>query len=150
MAWRHALLVLTRDHWKTCEHTRHDPFQRPPLRYKDSYSTHHIHYGNAKAVLYIRKVYYMNKIYTKLWHSLPGLVYVKLKLTGKILTLLQQACNRVNCMIVRFIHFYLVHSLSLVYVRHFLNHTIIFLAPPLAQRPRQPPSLPNSSAGTWV
>jgi len=46
------------------------------------------------------------------------------------------------------------HSLSscsflfLVYVRHFLSHTINFLASPLAQSPRQPTSSPNGSAGT--
>jgi len=48
-----------------------------------------------------------------------------------------------NCMIVCFIHFHHVHFSFLVYVRHFLNNTIVFLAPPLAQRPRQPPSSPN-------
>jgi len=66
------------------------------------------------------------------------LVYVKLKLIGKILILLQQTWNRVvgylypiiNCMIVCFIHFHHVHSILLVYVRHFLNHTIVVLAPP--------------------
>ena len=35
-----------------------------------------------------------------------------------------------------------------VYVRHFLNHTIVFLALPLAQHPRQPPGAHNGSAGT--
>jgi len=39
-----------------------------------------------KDILYLRKIYYMKKIYTKLRHSLP--VYVKLKLAGNILTLL--------------------------------------------------------------
>jgi len=51
-----------------------------------------------------------------------------------------------NCVNVCFIQFNHVHSLCLVYVRHFLNHTIAFLAPSLTQRPRQPPSSPNSSA----
>jgi len=41
-----------------------------------------------KDVLYMRKIYYMNKIYTKLRHSLPS--YVKLKLIGKRLTLLEE------------------------------------------------------------
>ena len=49
---------------------------------------------------------------------------------------------------------YVFHSLSscsfpfLVYVRHFLNHIIVFLAPPLPQLPRQTPSSPNGSVGT--
>jgi len=38
----------------------------------------------------------------------------------------------------------------LVYIRHFLNHTTVFLYlyfwRPLAQRPRQPPISPNGSA----
>jgi len=38
-------------------------------------------------------------------------------------------------------------SLVLVYALHFLNHTIEFWAPPLAQPPRQPPSSPNGGAG---
>jgi len=45
-----------------------------------------------------------------------------------------------------FIHFYLVD------VRHFQNHIVVYLlalfGPPLAYRPRQPPSLPTGSAGT--
>jgi len=32
----------------------------PP--WKNRYSIHHLHYGNTKDVLYVRKVYYMNKI----------------------------------------------------------------------------------------
>jgi len=32
-------------------------------------------------------------------------------------------------------------------VRHFLNRTIVFYGAPLAQRPKQPPSSPNGSAG---
>jgi len=51
-------------------------------------------------------------------------------------------------MIVCFDLFHHVHSLLLVYVRHFLDHPIIFVSLPLAQRFRQPPSLPNGSAGT--
>jgi len=30
---------------------RQDPFKRPPLLYKDPYSTHQIHYRNTKDVL---------------------------------------------------------------------------------------------------
>jgi len=62
LSLRPCLLVLTGDHWQTCEHPRQDPFQRSPLLYKDPYSTHHIDYGNTKGVLYIRKVNYMNII----------------------------------------------------------------------------------------
>jgi len=50
-----------------------------------------------------------------------------------------------------FIHFHHAHYLFLVYGRHFLNHVVIFLsflAHPLAERPRQPPSSPNGSAGS--
>jgi len=68
----------------------------------------------------------------------------------------------INCVKVSFIHIHHVHEggfsfhihqvLFLVYVRHFLNHVVIFfgsfLAPPLAQRPRQPPSSPNGNAGS--
>ena len=60
----------------TVEHPRQDPFQRPPLLYKDPYSSHHIHYGN-KDVLYISKVYYMNKIHTKLPQSLPNICEIE-------------------------------------------------------------------------
>ena len=39
-----------------------------------------------------------------------------------------------------FVHFYHAYSLSLAYVRHFLNHTIAFWHPfALVQRRRQPP-----------
>jgi len=73
----HALLVLTGDHWQTCKQPRQDPFQRP-LLYKDSYSTHHIHYGNTKHVLCIRKVYYTNKMYTKLRHRLRSICEIEI------------------------------------------------------------------------
>jgi len=46
-----------------------------------------------------------------------------------------------------FIHFYLVD------VRHFLDHTmvfVVFLAPVSAQRPRHPHSSTNGSAGTAI
>jgi len=50
--------------------TTYDPrkyfFQQPTLLYKDPYSTSHIHYGNTKDILCIRKVCYVSKIYTKL------------------------------------------------------------------------------------
>ena len=74
------------------------------------------------------------------------LVYVILKLVGKILTLLQQSWNSVVPLSSHKLHDRVFHSLSsfsfpfLVYVRHFLNHANVFLAPPLAQRPKQPPS----------
>jgi len=70
------------------QYPRQDPFQLPPLLYKEPYYTHHIYYGNTKDVFYFRKVYYMNKIYTKLRRTVACLVCVKLKLLGKILTIL--------------------------------------------------------------
>ena len=67
----------------------------------------------------VRKVYYMNKSYTKLRHSLY-IVYKKLKLTSCgtcIFSLTALTC--VQFTFIMFIHFYLV------YVCHFLN-TIVF------------------------
>jgi len=53
-------------------------------------------------------------------------------------------------MIVCFIHFDYVHSLSLVHVRYFLNDTIVFLAPPLTQYPvGSRRNSPYGSAGTF-
>ena len=81
------------------------------------------------------------------------LVYVKSKLIRKILTLLQQTWNRVAPLSSHKLHDLVLHSLSscsfhfLVYVRHFLNHIIVFLAPPFAQILRQPSSSLNGSAG---
>jgi len=63
-------------------------------------------------------------------------VYVKLRLRGKIL--INPSWNKlkivlylyllINYMNVSFIHFHHVHYLFLMYVRHFLNHVVIFLA----------------------
>ena len=82
------------------------------------------------------------------------LVYVKLKLIGKILTLLQQTWNSaVPLSSHKLRERRSLSSFSfpfLVYVRHFLNHTIAFLAPSLVQRPRQPPTLPDGSAGIQI
>jgi len=81
------------------------------------------------------------------------LVYVKLKLIGKILTLLQQTLNSVSLYSHK-LREHAFHSLSspsstiLLYVCHFLNHTIVFSAAPLTERPRQRPGSPNGSAGT--
>jgi len=47
-----------------------------------------MHYGNAKDVLYIKKVYYVDKFVPNC--DIAYLVYVTLKSIGKILTLLQQ------------------------------------------------------------
>jgi len=52
---------------------------RPTLLYKDPYFTYnHVHYGKKKDVFYIGKVYYMNKIYTKLQHSLPSVCEIEI------------------------------------------------------------------------
>ena len=72
MAWRACFAGPGLTPLVDFEHSRQDPFRRPPLLYKDLYSTHHIHNGNKKDVLYIRKAYDMNKIHTKLRHSLPS------------------------------------------------------------------------------
>jgi len=94
----------------------------------------------------------MNKIYTKLRHSLPSIC--EIELIVKILTLLQQSCNSAVPLSSHKLYNCVFHSLSpcsfpfSVYVPHFLNHTIVFLAPPLTRRPRQPPSSPNGSAGS--
>jgi len=54
-------------------------------------------------------------------------------------------------MIVCFIHFDYVHSLSLVHVHYFLNDTIVFLAPPLTQYPvGSRRNSPYGSAGTHI
>jgi len=37
-----------------------------------------MHYGNAKDVLYIKKVYYVDKIYTKLRHSLSSICDIEI------------------------------------------------------------------------
>jgi len=64
--------------------------------------------------------------------------------------LLQQTWNSVVPLSSHKLHDRVFCSLSscsfpfLVYVRHLLNHTIVFLAPSLAQRSRQPPSSPNA------
>ena len=49
------------------------------ILYKDLYFIyHHVHYGKKKDVLYIRKVHYMNNIYTKLRYSLPSLCEIEI------------------------------------------------------------------------
>jgi len=40
--------------------------------------TYFVHYGNVKDVFYNRKVYYMNKIHTKLRHSLPSICEIEI------------------------------------------------------------------------
>jgi len=52
------------------------------------YGLEGMHYGNTKGVLYIRKVYYMNKIYTQLRHRLPSIC--EMGINGKNINLLQQ------------------------------------------------------------
>jgi len=69
--------------------------------------------------------------------DIPCLVYVKLKLIGKVLTLLQQTGNSVagylyllmNCMIVWFIHFHHVHSFFRVRSSLSQPHNCIFGTP---------------------
>ena len=114
--------------------------QRPPLLYKDLFSTHNINYGNMKDVLYIRKVYYMNKIYSKLRHSLPSIYEnevnrknINLSAANLKLCSTLKSCHK--------LHDRVFHSLSscsfpfLVYVRHFLNHTIVFFGAPSGSVP---------------
>jgi len=108
----------------------------PPWKFSAHATAHHISCGNMKDVLYMRKIYYMNKIYTKLRHSLPS--YVKLKLIGKRLTLLEETWNSVPLSSHK-LHNRAFHSLSCSFsyfgVRLSLRepHNCIF-APPLAQR----------------
>jgi len=98
----------------------------------------------------------MNEIYTKLRQNLPSICEVEINRKNinpscSKPEIVPYLCLLINCVNVSFIHFHHVHYLFLVYVRHFLNQTVIFLAllaPLLAHRPRQPPSWSNGSAGT--
>jgi len=58
-----------------------------------SYTKILMQYGNTKNLVYIRKICYMNKIYSKLRHSLPSIC--EIEINRKILTLLQQTWNNV-------------------------------------------------------
>ena len=91
----------------------------------------------------IRRTFYALEKFITWMKFIPNcdvacLVYGKLKLIGKIIPLLQQTWNSVvpsssHKMLERVFH--LCSSCSfpfLVHVRHFLNRTIEFLAPPLA------------------
>jgi len=74
----------------------------------------------------------MNKIYTKLQHNLPSACEIKINKKN-----INPSCSKpeilpylyllINCVNVSFIHFHHVHCLFLVYVRHFVNHVVIFL-----------------------
>ena len=80
---------------------------------------------------YIRKVYYLNEIYTKLRHNLPSICDIEIN--RKIINPSSRKPEIVpyfyllkNCVNVSFIHFYHVHYLFLGYVRHSLKHVVIF------------------------
>jgi len=83
---------------------------------------------------YIRKVCYMNDIYAKLRHSLRSMCEIEINRKY-----INPSCSKpeivpylyllTNCMNVSFIHFHHIHYLFLVYLRHFLNHLIIFFGP---------------------
>ena len=61
--------------------------------YEDLYSTHHMDCLNTKVVLYIRKVYYMNKMYAKLRHSFPSIC--EIEINRQNINPLQQTWNSV-------------------------------------------------------
>ena len=114
-----------------------------------------MHYGNTKHVLCIRKVYYTKKCIPNC--DIGWAAYVKLKLIGKILTLLQQTWNRVVPLSSHKLHDRVFHSLSsrpfpfswCTFVTSWttqLYFCIYTFGDPFVQRPRQPPSLPNGSA----